>query len=116
MLFSIATEHPFHLHGHQFAVIETGLFSESLTEDDLRKTPRNLQLKRNPVYKDTVLIPRRGFVRLRVRTQTANFLFFHCHYDFHLQVGMAGVLQVGDIHSMPKLPRNFPQCRDYIPK
>lgn len=108
--------HPFHLHGRQFAVVEVGSFNETFIEADLKENLGNVHLDKNPVYKDTVSVPKRGFVRLRVRTPSANFLFFHCHYDFHLQIGMAGVLQVGDISAMPKPPKGFPQCRDYIPK
>lgn len=108
--------HPFHLHGHQFAVIDMGSFNETFIEADLKANLKKIHLNKNAVYKDTVLVPKRGFVRLRFRTRSANFLFFHCHYDFHLQVGMAGVLQVGEFSAMPKPPKNFPQCRDFIPK
>ena len=96
-------------------MVETGWFSETFNDTELKTNPSKISLDRNPVYKDTVIIPKNGYVRIRFRTQTAGFLFFHCHYDFHLQVGMAGVLQVGELKSMPKPPKNFPQCRDYTP-
>jgi FtsP/CotA-like multicopper oxidase with cupredoxin domain len=108
--------HPFHLHGHQFAVIEMGSFNDTFTETELRENDVKVHLRKNPVYKDTISVPKKGYVRLRFRTPSANFLFFHCHYDFHLQIGMAGVLQVGEMSAMPKPPKDFPQCRDFIPK
>lgn len=108
--------HPFHLHGHPFAVTEVGYFNSTFTEDDLRKNQYKAQRGRNPVYKDTVFVPRRGFIRLRYKSRSANLLFFHCHLDFHLQVGMAGILQIGELSDMPKPPEHFPQCRNYQPK
>lgn len=109
--------HPFHLHGHHFAVLEVGNFNETFTEADLRRDLHKIpQTKKNAVYKDTVFIPMNGYARLRYRTRHASLLFFHCHYDFHLSIGMAGVLQVGRLSDLPKPPENFPQCRHYTPK
>jgi L-ascorbate oxidase len=61
-------------------------------------------------------VPGNGYVLLRFKTHSANLLFFHCHFDFHLQAGMAGILQVGELKDLPKPPENFPQCRNFVPK
>lgn len=97
--------------------MEVGVFNETFGEPELRKhveTP--LKTKKNAVYKDTVFIPKQGYARLRYRSRSANIMFFHCHYDFHLEIGMAGILQIGDLKDLPKPPENFPQCRRYTPK
>ena len=39
----------------------------------------------------------------------------HCHIEVHADIGQMMVLQVGDIRHMPKVPRNFPKCGDYLP-
>ena len=39
----------------------------------------------------------------------------HCHIDVHADIGQMMVLQVGDTRHMPKVPRNFPKCGDYLP-
>jgi FtsP/CotA-like multicopper oxidase with cupredoxin domain len=109
--------HPFHLHGHQFAIVDLGKFNETFTEKYLKKNYQKIPIKfHSPVYKDTILVPLNGFVRIRVRTRNANLIFFHCHYDFHLSIGMAGLLQIGDLKDLPKPPKNFPTCQNYVPK
>lgn len=35
---------------------------------------------------------------------------FHCHVDFHMALGMAAVVQVGETHEMRAAPGNFPRC------
>lgn len=118
MSFVSALTHPFHLHGHQFAIVDLGKFNETFTEKYLKKNYQKIPIKfHSPVYKDTILVPLNGFVRLRVRTRNANLIFFHyCHYDFHLSIGMAGLLQVGELRNLPKPPKNFPTCQNYVPK
>lgn len=111
-----AMTHPFHLHGHPFAVVEVGYFDATFTKDDLEENRLNSRKRTKLVFKDTVLVPKRGFVRLRYKSRSTDLLFFHCHLDFHLQVGMAGILQVGELKDLPKPPENFPQCRNFQPK
>lgn len=41
------------------------------------------------------------------------FWFFHCHIDFHAEIGMGIILQVGEISQMPKPPYKFPKCGDW---
>jgi hypothetical protein len=48
----------------------------------------------------------------------ANFLGFwlmHCHFEWHMAVGMGLVLQVGETSQMLKPPPNFPKCGNYLP-
>lgn len=37
----------------------------------------------------------------------------HCHFETHMDIGMAVVLQVGEISEQPKLPKDFPKCSNF---
>lgn len=39
---------------------------------------------------------------------------FHCHIEFHVEVGMALVFKVGEHDEMPPVPLHFPQCGNYM--
>lgn len=92
--------HPFHLHGNGFYVLAShrsdhgwGSYSPWATEGSAGMTPK-LNLK-NPVMKDTVSVPRRGFVVLRFRADNPGIWMLHCHVLFHQGSGMAMGLHVG---------------------
>lgn len=37
----------------------------------------------------------------------------HCYLEAHMDIGMAVVLQVGEISEQPKPPKNFPKCSNF---
>lgn len=37
----------------------------------------------------------------------------HCHLEAHMDIGMAVVLQVGEISEQPKPPKSFPKCSNF---
>jgi bilirubin oxidase len=74
-------DHPMHIHGTQFQVIET--------ERAGMRTPAPY-----PAWKDTVIVPRGALVRLRVRHPLAGLRMVHCHILEHEAQGMMGVLRV----------------------
>ena len=41
---------------------------------------------------------------------------FHCHLDFHSEIGMSFLIKVGNLNELPKEPPNWPQCGDFIIK
>lgn len=43
------------------------------------------------------------------------FWLLHCHLDFHAELGMALVLQVGEHKDMREVPENFPTCGGFNP-
>lgn len=49
----------------------------------------------NPVKKDTIYIPRMGYVVLRFKADNEGLWFFHCHILMHHAAGMAMAFQVG---------------------
>lgn len=75
-------------------------------------------LKRNlvrPPVKDTVTIPDGGYTIVRFEAYNPGFWLFHCHIEFHAEIGMALVIKVGDNDEMLPVPKNFPSCHDYMP-
>jgi iron transport multicopper oxidase len=80
--------HPFHLHGHEFQVIEK---SFDVTSDDPVVNPETVDVQDNPARRDTITIPPGGKVVLRWRADNPGAWFFHCHIDWHLSSGLAAV-------------------------
>nr|AEP71395.1 laccase 2 [Trametes gibbosa] len=72
--------HPFHLHGHAFAVVRSAGSTEYNYDD--------------PIFRDVVSTgtPAAGDnVTIRFRTDNPGPWFLHCHIDFHLDAGFAVV-------------------------
>jgi FtsP/CotA-like multicopper oxidase with cupredoxin domain len=69
--------HPIHLHGQRFLVLA-----------------RNGTPNRDPVWKDTVLVPAGGTVDLLIDTSNPGRWMLHCHIAEHLESGMHTVLTV----------------------
>ncbi|KZC07550.1 Laccase-5, partial [Dufourea novaeangliae] len=119
-------DHPFHLHGYSFNVISMGqpfgpLINATglMTVDALKEMDRNNQIKRNfdsPVGKDTVQVPNNGYVIFRFRASNPGYWLFHCHVAYHQLVGMNMIFKVGKDKDLPKVPKNFPTCGDFMPK
>jgi hypothetical protein len=107
------SRHPFHLHGHKFYVTEIGRFDGSVTAGE---AGRVAGVSRRPLLKDTVTIPNNGYVRVKFRADNAGFWLGHCHFDYHMAVGMGFVLQVGEVGEMPNVPEGFARnCGGYMP-
>ncbi|GFS09362.1 laccase, partial [Elysia marginata] len=41
------------------------------------------------------------------------FWFFHCHIELHTELGMALIIQSGDVSQMPQPPNAFPKCKNW---
>ncbi|XP_058055830.1 uncharacterized protein LOC131207238 [Anopheles bellator] len=111
--------HPFHLHGHAFRVVGMDRVSRNTTIEDIRRMDeRGLlrrRFKRAPL-KDTVTIPDGGYTIIRFIANNPGYWLFHCHIEFHAEIGMSLVLKVGDRSEMKPPPANFPTCHDYKPE
>ncbi|KAG9035834.1 ferroxidase fet3 [Tulasnella sp. JGI-2019a] len=81
--------HPFHLHGHKFAIVWK---SFDVTSPDTSINPPVPEYASNPMWRDTIMIPPGGGVRLRFLADNPGTWFFHCHIDWHLSSGLAWVL------------------------
>lgn len=96
--------HPFHLHGHNFYVLSTykssrgwGSFNPFTTAPEF--SPAGAYNLDKPLKKDTVFVPRRGYVVLRFRADNEGIWMFHCHILWHQASGMAMGFQVGGSES-----------------
>lgn len=65
--------------------------------------------------KDTVTVPDGGYTIIRFLANNPGFWLFHCHIEFHVEVGMALIFKVGDYDQMRPLPKNFPYCSNFVP-
>ncbi|OAQ97315.1 hypothetical protein LLEC1_00080 [Akanthomyces lecanii] len=92
--------HPVHLHGHPFYLLSSfgadgragwGSYNPHDPASVLRQ-PLNME---NPLVKDTVSVPRRGHVVLRVLADNPGLWMLHCHMMVHMGTGMAAGFHVG---------------------
>mmetsp|Transcript_20296 Transcript_20296/g.49803 ORF Transcript_20296/g.49803 Transcript_20296/m.49803 type:complete len:802 (+) Transcript_20296:97-2502(+) len=67
----------------------------------------------NSLWVDSITLPPRGFVVLRIRADNPGAWYVHCHMDLHLVAKMALILKVayknGTI-DLPEPPDNYPVC------
>ncbi|EFP86676.2 uncharacterized protein PGTG_13058 [Puccinia graminis f. sp. tritici CRL 75-36-700-3] len=90
--------HPFHLHGQKFQVV-----NKQTSIDPGNPTYSNQTLS-NPMRRDTIQIPGGGFVSIRFVADNPGAWLFHCHIEWHLQSGLAAMFIVApEVHQ-----RNFP--------
>ncbi|CAG8489834.1 10839_t:CDS:2 [Diversispora eburnea] len=88
--------HPFHLHGHNFYLIGTG---QGSTVDP------NLYDFETPPIRDTVTVPKFGWVVIRFVADNPGVWGFHCHIEWHLEMGMlAQLVELPSILRLQKVP------------
>ncbi|KAM7364393.1 uncharacterized protein ACRADG_000906 [Cochliomyia hominivorax] len=115
--------HPFHLHGYRFMVTGLGQHPDGvpMSIQRAKQMERNRMLPRDyfnarPPFKDTVSIPSRGYAVIRFRATNPGFWLMHCHYEWHLAIGMGLIMQVGTPLQMVRAPKDFPRCGNYVPQ
>ncbi|UNI22443.1 hypothetical protein JDV02_008332 [Purpureocillium takamizusanense] len=92
--------HPIHLHGNSFYVLSSFRADGragwgSYNPYELGDPPAGLNLK-NPVIKDTISVPRRGHVVVRLMADNPGLWMLHCHMLVHMGTGMVAGLHVGE--------------------
>ncbi|KAJ8973623.1 hypothetical protein NQ317_015324 [Molorchus minor] len=109
--------HPFHLHGYAFNVIGIGRSPDQNVKKINLKHALDLDrqglLHRQfnlPPGKDTIAVPNNGYVVLRFRADNPGFWLFHCHFLFHIAIGMNLIFQVGSLSDLPPVPEGFPRA------
>ncbi|XP_017770706.1 PREDICTED: laccase-2-like isoform X2 [Nicrophorus vespilloides] len=114
--FAFDANHPFHLHGHSFRVVGMERLGRNVTVDEVKRLDAQGLLKRNlgdaPI-KDTVTVPDGGYTILRFNASNPGYWLFHCHIEFHVEIGMALIFRFGDDEDMPPVPHGFPKCGEY---
>ncbi|CAH0550161.1 unnamed protein product [Brassicogethes aeneus] len=113
--------HPFHLHGYFFYVLgserlpqERPISLKAAIEMD-RKGLLKRAYENNPPGKDTLVVPENGYIIIRFKADNPGFWFLHCHFLYHITVGMNLILQVGTNSDLPPVPPKFPTCNNFRP-
>ncbi|KAJ5946827.1 hypothetical protein N7454_003666 [Penicillium verhagenii] len=90
--------HPFHLHGHQFQVINRAPgygehFYDYLNGDPVAYDSSNhTSFPKYPARRDTLVLPPQGYFVIRFVADNPGVWIFHCHIDWHLSQGLAMLL------------------------
>ncbi|XP_053980315.1 uncharacterized protein LOC128877215 [Hylaeus volcanicus] len=117
--FAYDANHPFHLHGYQFRVIAMARVGKNVTAEDVKKLDKEGLIRRNLDHaplKDTVTVPDGGYTIVRFHANNPGYWLFHCHIEFHAEVGMSLIFKVGEHKDMLPVPRNYPTCGDWQPE
>ncbi|KAH0561522.1 laccase-5-like isoform X1 [Cotesia glomerata] len=116
--------HPFHLHGGNFYVLDMGSLPEqdNLSESDIEKVmarhQKRLRLHKGydrPSAKDSIIVPQGGWVIFRFRADNPGYWAFHCHFDWHSITGMQLIFHIGLDSDLPSTPSGFPRCGSFKP-
>ncbi|CAK9173979.1 unnamed protein product [Ilex paraguariensis] len=75
-------DHPMHLHGFSFYVVGWGLGNF-----DKHNDTKNFNLV-DPPFRNTAIVPRKGWIAVRFKASNPGVWFMHCHLDRHLTWGM----------------------------
>ncbi|XP_066146897.1 uncharacterized protein [Euwallacea fornicatus] len=116
--FAFDANHPLHLHGYAFRVVAMEKLGSNVTVEQVKLKERKGLIKRNLLdapIKDTVTVPDGGYTVVRFQADNPGFWLFHCHLEFHAEIGMALIFKVGEDNQMPPVPQGFPRCGDYLP-
>ncbi|KAF2862489.1 multicopper oxidase [Piedraia hortae CBS 480.64] len=110
--------HPFHLHGHEFSILSLGgpiEFNSSVPSTpngispDFEAAwtwPGDVPITKNPMRRDSVLIPPYGFAVVQFELINPGVWPFHCHVAWHLSGGQGWNVVYGfpDLHVEQALP------------
>ncbi|XP_026666521.1 laccase-1-like isoform X2 [Ceratina calcarata] len=117
--FAYDANHPFHLHGYQFRVIAMERVGKNITVSRVKELDETGAIRRNldrAPLKDTVTVPDGGYTILRFHANNPGYWLFHCHIEFHAEVGMSLIFKVGENEDMLPVPQNFPTCGNWQPE
>ncbi|KAG2563838.1 laccase-19 [Panicum virgatum] len=99
---------PMHLHGYDFFVLAQGLGNFN-PKRDVKKFNYH-----NPQLRNTVQVPRTGWAAVRFVTDNPGMWYLHCHFEFHIAMGMATAFIVENgptpETSLPPPPPEFKRC------
>ncbi|CAG61029.1 uncharacterized protein GVI51_J08349 [Nakaseomyces glabratus] len=101
--------HPWHLHGHRFQVISIGKGGEGKfdSREAQQKYREDMEYwethpEQSPMFRDSINLPGRSFVVLRIRTSEPGDWLLHCHVDWHVSKGLGAMFRVkGNAKSDP---------------
>lgn len=98
--------HPFHLHGHKFAVLGMG-YNGPYTDNQ----PLNIQ---NPSWRDDIIVPAGGWTVVQFTANNPGSWMGHCHMEHHLNDGMSIMFaEATDRLTNLTPPKDFPFCKNW---
>ncbi|RMZ84783.1 hypothetical protein DV737_g886, partial [Chaetothyriales sp. CBS 132003] len=107
--------HPFHLHGHNFQLINRDpplgrhFYDYSDLDSPVNFNPDNhTAFPKVPARRDTFVVPPQGSWVVRFVADNPGVWFFHCHIDWHLSQGLGMLLIEGPRHIQAQLPNGVP--------
>ncbi|KAI8633748.1 multicopper oxidase [Xylariaceae sp. FL1651] len=77
--------HPFHLHGHQFQIIDR-------PESNAGDWTGSNAVPSTPVRRDTVDVYATSYAVLRIVANNPGVFLFHCHIEWHVSMGLTATL------------------------
>jgi len=87
-------EHPLHLHGNKFWVLYQGI--PDAGPYNAEKNDLNLE---HPTYRDTATVNGNSSLVIQVHLDNPGIWFFHCHNDWHMNIGLGFIVAV-DVHKV----------------
>ncbi|CCH60741.1 hypothetical protein TBLA_0D02370 [Henningerozyma blattae CBS 6284] len=84
--------HPFHIHGHNFQIIQ----KSPIRDDETDELPYDeahplLPIPAFPIVRDTAIVEPNGHLVIRFKADNPGVWIFHCHVNWHLDQGLAAV-------------------------
>ena len=113
--------HPFHLHGHNFQVIQRyptygdDFYANANYPSPVNYNPENRSaFPTYPARRDVFVLPPQGYFVIRFVADNPGVWLFHCHIDWHLAQGLTSVFieaptQIQDRLSIPD--DHYAACR-----
>ncbi|KAI2745867.1 CAZyme family AA1 [Penicillium roqueforti] len=103
--------HPWHLHGHQFQVLQRtpvdGGFYTGLSSN----------VSNTPIRRDTIMVQNNGHTVIRFRADNPGVWMLHCHVEWHVETGlMATIIEAPETfqHSLHAPPQShYDTCAAY---
>lgn len=112
------SDHIFHLHGYSFYVVGVKEFNKSLTIEEVKRMNEDGTLLtknlKNPVIKDTIVIPKFGVVALRFKADNPGYWMMRDERSTHWTRGLDFILKVGKERDFVQAPSDFPKCGSYV--
>ncbi len=98
-----AAIHPFHMHGHQFQVLDRPASNTG------RWSGHNRTFPAAPPRRDTIAVNANSYAVLRIQITNPGVFLFHCHIEWHVEMGLTATLI-----QAPELLRNVSFPQDHI--
>lgn len=103
-----ANLHPWHLHGHQFQVLQRSAVDGGMFNGYFAN------ISSTPVQRDTIMVQNNGHSVIRFRADNPGIWLLHCHIEWHVESGLVATLIEAPDHINMTIPKDHKQiCSSY---